>query len=137
MTVTMRPGRPDDVDAVLTLWRDADAEPTHTDDAAGLATLLDRDADALILATDDGRLVGSVIAGWDGWRGSIYRIVVAPTHRRQGLGRRLLRAAEDRLASVGGRRSQAIVVEPDAQATGFWRASGWSEQVERLRFVKG
>jgi ribosomal protein S18 acetylase RimI-like enzyme len=137
MTVTIRAGRSDDVDAVLALWRDADAEPTHTDDAAGLMALLERDADALIVAVDDDRLVGSVIAGWDGWRGSIYRLAVAPSHRRQSLGHRLLRAAEDRLQRAGTRRSQAIVVETDAQAMAFWQASGWTAQVERVRFVSG
>jgi ribosomal protein S18 acetylase RimI-like enzyme len=137
MSVSIRPGRHDDVDALLALWRDADAEPTHTDDADGLTTLLQRDPHALILAVDGDRLVGSVIAGWDGWRGSIYRLAVAPDHRRAGLGHRLLQAAEDRLQQAGTRRSQAIVVETDAQAAAFWRASGWVEQVERIRFVSG
>ncbi len=137
MTVSLRPGRPDEIHAVLALWGEADAEPTHTDDEAGLRSLLDRDPDALIVATDDGLLVGSVIAGWDGWRGSIYRLVVAPSHRRRGAGRALLQAAEDRLRRVGARRSQAIVVETDVGATAFWRATGWTEQVERLRFVSG
>ena len=137
MAITIRAGQRHDIEAVLALWREADAEPTHTDDAAGLTTLLERDPDALILAVDGDRLVGSVIAGWDGWRGSIYRIVVAPGHRRQGLGRQLLRAAEERLRDAGARRSQAIVVETDDQANAFWRASGWTAQVERVRFVSG
>jgi ribosomal protein S18 acetylase RimI-like enzyme len=81
--------------------------------------------------------VGSVIAGWDGWRGSLYRLAVVPDYRRHGLGRRLLDEAERRLASSGASRLQAIVVETDAQAAAFWRASDWEEQVERLRFVKG
>ena len=137
MTVTIRPGRSGDVDAVLALWREADAEPTHTDDAAGLTTLLERDPDALLVAVDEDRVVGSVIAGWDGWRGSIYRLAVAPGHRRHGLGRRLLGAAEDRFRAAGARRCQAIVVQTDGQATAFWRASGWTEQSERIRFVSG
>jgi hypothetical protein len=45
--------------------------------------------------------------------------------------------AEQRLAGLGARRLQTFVVAADAQATGFWRSSGWEEQVERLRFVMG
>jgi ribosomal protein S18 acetylase RimI-like enzyme len=137
MTVHLRPAQQDDVDAVLALWHEGATEPTHTDDAEGLTTLLATDNAALIVGEEDGRIVASVIAAWDGWRGSIYRLVVAPTRRRAGLGRRLLVAAEERLEAVGARRLQAIVVETDAQAAGFWRASGWNEQVERLRFVRG
>ena len=86
---------------------------------------------------DDGPLIGTVIAGWDGWRGSIYRLVVAPSHRRLGLGSRLLAAAEERFAMVGAVRLQAVVVESEALATAFWAASAWEQQTHRLRFVKG
>jgi GNAT superfamily N-acetyltransferase len=62
-------------------------------------------------------------------------LAVAPARRRTGLGRQLLEAAEGRLAGLGATRLQAIVVETDDRATGFWRATGWQQQVERLRFV--
>ena len=65
------------------------------------------------------------------------RLAVAPAEQRRGLGTRLLRAAEDRLASAGAVRVQAIVVEDDARATGFWRRSGWLEQSKRIRLVRG
>jgi ribosomal protein S18 acetylase RimI-like enzyme len=126
-----------DAPAVLALWREAEAEPTHTDDLESVGRLLVRDPASLIVAEANDELVGSVIAGWDGWRGSIYRLVVAPSHRRRGLGRALVRAAEERLVAAGAVRMQAIVVETDAHAVAFWRASGWEEQAERLRFVKG
>jgi ribosomal protein S18 acetylase RimI-like enzyme len=135
--IVIRPGTAVDVPAVLDLWQQADAEPTHTDDAPSLTRLIAHDAAALLLAEHGGRVVGSVIAGWDGWRGSIYRLVVAPSHRRQRLGSRLLAAAEERLQEAGVVRAHAIVVEIDAQATSFWSASGWEQQAERLRFVKG
>jgi ribosomal protein S18 acetylase RimI-like enzyme len=132
----LRTAGPDDVARVLAFWQEA-AEPTSTDSADALAGLLRRDADALIVAEVGGGIVGSVIAGWDGWRGSIYRLAVAPDHRRHGLGRALLRAAEDHLARLGARRSQAIVVGTSARAVAFWRATDWEHQSEQLRFVKG
>jgi ribosomal protein S18 acetylase RimI-like enzyme len=125
------------VGPTLELWRVADAEPTHTDDEGSLRRLIAHDPASLLLADYGGRVVDSVIAAWDGWRGSIYRLVVAPDLRRQGLGCRLLIAAESRLREAGAARRQAIVVETDVQAVGFWGASGWERQVERLRYVKG
>ncbi len=127
---------PDDIAAVLALWRAA-ADPTSTDSVEALAGLLSRDPGALIVAEADGRIVGSVIAGWDGWRGSVYRLAVAPGHRRDGLGRSLLRAAEGRLAELGARRQHAIVVGSNTRAVAFWRATDWEHQRGQQRFTKG
>lgn len=126
-----------DAPAVLALWHDADAHPSRTDNLESVARLIAHDPGALIVAECEQRIVGSVIAGWDGWRGSIYRLAVAPAFRRERLGRQLVEAAERRLSALGAVRLQATVVARDELATGFWRASGWEEQCERLRFVKG
>jgi ribosomal protein S18 acetylase RimI-like enzyme len=119
---------------LLALWHEA-AEPTSTDDVAGVTALIARDPGALLVALDGEALVGSVVAGWDGWRGSIYRLAVAPSYRRRGLGRELVRAAEGRLRALGARRLQAVVISSDERAMGFWSSSGWVRQAEWARFV--
>jgi ribosomal protein S18 acetylase RimI-like enzyme len=134
---TIRSADSSDVTAVLALWRLAESEPTHTDDQENLSKLIEHDAEALVVAESQNRIVGSVIAAWDGWRGSIYRLAVLPGSRGQGLGRLLVAEAERRLSRQGALRLQAVVVATDAQATGFWRSGDWEEQVERTRFVKG
>ena len=136
MGIEIRPAVDDDIDAVLALWERAAARTT-TDDADAVAALLGHDAGALLVAEDSGEIVGSVIAGWDGWRGSIYRLSVAPSQRRQGLGRQLLAAAEDRLQDLGVRRMHAIVVGADDRAVAFWQTSEWEHQGGQLRFVRG
>jgi len=135
--VNIRAAVPADFQGVLDLWRVAEAEPTHTDDLNSLDRLLTFNPSALLVAQTGDDLVGSVIAGWDGWRGSIYRLAVAPDYRRRGIGRDLIDAAVARLREAGARRLQAIVVEGDAQATGFWGAGGWERQADRARFVNG
>ena len=134
---SLRTGQLNDVDPVLRLWVAAGAEATHTDDLESLSALVAHDPSALIVAEEDGSIVGSVIAAWDGWRGSIYRLVVAPSHRRRGLGRQLLAQAEARLAAAGAIRQQAIVVETERPAMGFWDDSGWERQAHRVRYVRG
>lgn len=136
MAIALRPATVDDIDAVLALWCEA-AEPTSTDSAEALTGLLRRDPGALIIAEQDGRILGSVIAGWDGWRGSIYRLAVGPGRRRHGLGQMLLRAAEDRLRGLGAHRLHAIVVELNDDAVGFWTAMRWEHQVGQIRFARG
>jgi ribosomal protein S18 acetylase RimI-like enzyme len=132
----LRPATADDIAGVLAFWREA-AQPTSTDSAEMVTNLIHRHPGALIVAEADGRIVGTVIAGWDGWRGSIYRLAVGTDQRRSGLGQALLRAAEDRLAGLGARRLHAIVVGSNDVAVAFWDASDWEHQAGQLRFAKG
>lgn len=135
MEITPRPATADDIEGVLLLWRTA-AEPTSTDSAEALTRLLRHDPGALIVADGDGRIVGSVIAGWDGWRGAIYRLAVSPEERHRGLGQALLSAAEKRLNGLGSHRAHAIVVQSNATAVAFWDATDWEHQAGQLRFAK-
>ena len=68
-----------DLPAILDLWQRAGTEPGHTDDIESLTKLIAHDPGALLVAVEDETIAGSVIAAWDGWRGSIYRLAVAPS----------------------------------------------------------
>ena len=136
MSTDIRAATSRDIAAVLDLWREA-AAPTATDTADALRLLLDRDPGALIVAETSGQITGSVIAGWDGWRGSVYRLAVAPPHRRSGLGRRLLREAEQRLRALGATRVHAVVVGSDSRAVAFWDSTGWEHQSGQRRYTAG
>ncbi len=136
MQADIKPAVADDIAPVLELWRSS-AAPTSTDSADALERLLRQDPGALMVADAGGEIVGTVIAGWDGWRGSIYRLAVAPAHRRGGLGGRLLREAEHRLAALGARRMHAIVVGDDERAMAFWESTDWELQHGQLRFTNG
>ena len=108
--------------------------PTPTTSPASSSVA--HDPTALILAEDGGRLVGTVIAGWDGWRGSIPprrgALSSAPPPRKPvGIG-------GHRTATRSGcTRLQAIVVGDDPQAMSFWTAGDWSQQLGQVRFVCG
>jgi hypothetical protein len=69
--LTICSAQPEDIPAVLELWREAAAFRSATDDERGLEALLENDRRSLLVAEKDGELVGAVIAGWDGWRGNL------------------------------------------------------------------
>jgi len=134
---TIRHSGEQDIERVLALWDAAGNAETVTDTRDGVLGLLDADPEALLVVeSDGGEIVGSLIAAWDGWRGSFYRLAVHPDRRRQGLATALLREGERRLLARGAARFTAIVTDDDPDAMGFWAATGYEQQRNRARFVR-
>jgi ribosomal protein S18 acetylase RimI-like enzyme len=132
--IEVRPATASDVAAILELWRAATV-PSSTDDEPGVRHLLAHDPDALLVAERDGRLCGTLVAGFDGWRGQMYRLAVHPDVRRTGVARHLVEVAEERLIRRGARRISALVLADDG-ARAFWSSVGYLEDVDDRRFVK-
>jgi ribosomal protein S18 acetylase RimI-like enzyme len=132
----IRPAIEDDIEAILALWLDGTSVVSLTDDPDGVRTLIGRDPEALLLAEEDGRLLGTLIAAWDGWRAAIYRLVVAPGARRNGVGSALVRRAEERFRALGARRVGANVIFEHAHAAAFWEAMGYRHDSSMGRYVR-
>lgn len=135
MSYTIRTATTADAPSVLKLWSAVD-NPSATDTERALNGLLTRDPDSLLLAEDNSEIIGSLIVGWDGWRGSFYRLAVHPGRRRQGLATALVRAGEQKLAEMGAVRLTAIVANDEHAALELWESVGYDRDANTNRFVR-
>ena len=95
-------------------------------------------AAVLPVATIDDQIVGSVIGGWDGWRGNIYRLAVTPEHRRRGIARRLVAEIASELFAKGATRLAALVEHEHRWAIDFWESVsdlGYNRDPKFARYI--
>jgi ribosomal protein S18 acetylase RimI-like enzyme len=132
----VRSARVRDIDAILALWKEAGLRLRVAEQRSALKIRLRRDRDLFLVAVVGGHLVGSLIAGWDGWRGSMARLAVAPSHRRRRIAQRLVRTAEARLKKRGARRIGALIFADNRLGKRFWSAEGYRTDNAIRRMVK-
>jgi ribosomal protein S18 acetylase RimI-like enzyme len=137
LSAVVRSATKGDVAAILELWGVARTAAAVTEDTPEAVTaLIEHDPDGLLVAELDGRVVGALVAAWDGWRGNVYRLAVLPEHRRQGIGRALAEEGHRRLRERGARRITALLGAEDQVARAFWESAGYDDDVKVRRYVR-
>lgn len=127
MGVSIRPFAPGDQPAVIALWRISGLVVPQNDPARDIQTKMRFQPDLFLVGLLEDRLVGTVMAGYDGHRGWINYLAVAPAHRRQGIGRALLGAAEDALRALGCPKINLQVRRTNREVAAFYQAVGFRE----------
>jgi ribosomal protein S18 acetylase RimI-like enzyme len=136
MSIILRHATSADVAHILAFWQVAAENTNRSDSAHAVQELISRDPQAVVIAVQNEQIVGSVIAGWDGWRCHLYRFAVDPARRRQGIGRMLLDAAEQRFVALGGRRADAMVLNANELGVKVWTAAGYTQETDCARWVR-
>ena len=72
------------------------------------------------------RVVGTVMAGYDGHRGWIYSMAVHPRHRQKGIGSAMLAYAEKRLVSMGCVKVNLQILHTNQAVQRFYQANGYA-----------
>jgi GNAT superfamily N-acetyltransferase len=101
------------------------------DDDESLDRLAARNPGLMLVAEAEDRIVGTALGAWDGRRGWIYHVAVAPELRRTGLGRRLIHEVERRLRALGCPKVNVIVRDDNAEGRRFWDALGYASPPAR------
>ena len=121
---------------LLALWRKAEATVGVTDTVEDIQRVISHSAAFVLVAEQNGHIVGSVIGTFDGWRGNLYRLAVDPDYRREGLAHKLVDEVDSRLASIGVKRITALVEKDHPWAVGFWNSQGYQHDQPIVRYVR-
>ena len=128
-----------DRQAVVDLWLEAfPGEPPYNASDAMIDRKLRVQPELFLVATADGALVGTVMAGYDGVRGWIHRLAVRSAARRTDVGTALLRAAEAGLEAMGCPKVNLQVRARNAAVIAFYEAAGYrvEDNISMARHVK-
>src|SRR5688572_5183718 len=112
MPIEIRAMTSGDYESSVALWaRTEGVRLGLGDTAGGLAAYLQRNAGSSFVALDGERLVGTLLAGHDGYRGYLEHLAVEPDYREQGIGSRLVQLAIEALGQQGIPRAHLFVVK--------------------------
>jgi ribosomal protein S18 acetylase RimI-like enzyme len=112
--------------AVVALWRACGLVVWYNDPNEDFRFALAGPSSAVLVApAPDGAIIGSVMVGHDGHRGWVYYLAADPARRGEGIGRGLLRAAEEWLKARGVPKIQLLVRETNTAVTGFYERAGY------------
>jgi ribosomal protein S18 acetylase RimI-like enzyme len=126
--VDIRPFRAADETALIELWIACDLTRPWNDPGQDIARKLADSPELLLVGEEDGLVVASVMAGYDGHRGWINYLAVHPSRRGHGLGRALMDAAEERLRGLGCPKINLQVRAANEAAQAFYEAIGYERQ---------
>ncbi len=99
--MTIRPFSPADEASVIALWQSCELVRPWNDPRKDIARKLRVNPEWFLVAEREGRVVASIMIGYEGHRGWINYLAVEPASRRLGLGRALMEEAERILRAAG------------------------------------
>lgn len=123
-------------DQVIGLWKDVFGyEDAHNEPGLVIDKKLAVADGLFFVATSGATVLGTVMAGYDGHRGWIYSLAVAPAYRHAGIGTGLLKHAEDELAARGCVKINLQIIEGNKDVQAFYLSNGYRTE-ERISMGK-
>jgi ribosomal protein S18 acetylase RimI-like enzyme len=118
---------PQDYPAVLALWEQAGpgVHVGRSDQPEEIKKKLSRDPELFLVAEVNGRIIGSVLGGYDGRRGIVYHLAVELAYRQNGIGTMLMEELEQRLRDCGCLKSYLLVTFDNQASIDFYEKRGW------------
>lgn len=112
--------------AVVALWQQCGLTRPWNDPHRDIARKLSEQPELFLVGTQENAVVATAMAGFDGHRGWVYYVAVAPQCRGRGYGRRLMHEVERLLTERGCPKLNLQVRTSNAETIAFYRRLGYA-----------
>ena len=114
-------------EAVVDLWKKCGLVVPWNDPVEDIQRKLDFQPDLFLVALLDGRLISSVMIGYEGHRGWMNYLAVLPEHQGQGYGRKLVERSIEELKKLGCLKLNVQVRESNKKVIEFYERLGFRD----------
>jgi ribosomal protein S18 acetylase RimI-like enzyme len=125
--MNLRLFRTEDTEAVIALWRRCGLVHPQNDPHKDIVRKCRVRTDLFIVGESEGRIVASVMVGYEGHRGWINYLAVSPDEQRRGHGRMLMAEAERLLRAEGCPKINLQVRASNTEVLAFYKAIGYGQ----------
>jgi ribosomal protein S18 acetylase RimI-like enzyme len=123
----IRPFQDNDEPQVITLWQSAGLTRSWNDPRKDIDRKRSVQREWFLVGTQDDAIIASIMIGYDGHRGWVNYLAVAPAHRRKGHARALMNEAERLLAAAGCPKVNLQVRTSNASVIDFYKRIGYAQ----------
>ena len=117
---------PDYYDAIYALWKETEGLCLRSSDKKKtIVAFLQKNPTLCFVCVEGEKLLGTVMAGSDGRRGTIYHLMVASDFRGKGIGKKLMHKVITSLKKLGIKKAQLFIVKGNKLAEEFYSHLGW------------
>ena len=125
--MNIRPFENRDTEQVIALWTDCGLTRPWNNPALDIQRKCALGDELFLVGEKEGQIMCSVMAGYDGHRGWINYLAVAPNARKSGLGRQMMDHVEARLLAMGCPKINLQVRQGNDAVMAFYESLGFTD----------
>jgi len=124
----IRPFVIEDTDQVLEVWNLAGVTSPERNPRSDIQKKLRHSPESFFVGAFEGRVAATVMVGYDGHRGWIYKLAVRPDLQRKGIGTQMMEHAEGWLRQQGCLRVKLQIDAARGGVAEFYKKLGYEVQ---------
>ncbi len=126
----IREMRPGDYENVKALWQTIHGFAIRSidDSYEGVNKFIARNPGLSTVAIEEGEIIGAILCGHDGRRGTLYHVCVREDHRKRGIGKAMVVRCMEELQKEGINKVALIAFTTNDVGNAFWKEIGWTER---------